>query len=41
MNFDIERMKKALEGPSITVPKGLTHEQRRAYVKAKLAELDK
>lgn len=41
MAFDLERMKKALDGPVITVPKGMTHEQRRAYVKAKLAELDK
>lgn len=31
-NFDLERMKKALEGPSLTLPHGLTHEERRWYI---------
>lgn len=31
-NFDLERMKKALEGPTLTLPHRLTHEERRWYI---------
>lgn len=31
-NFDLERMKKALEGPRVTLPRDLTHEERRWYI---------
>lgn len=31
-NFDLERMKKALEGPTLTLPHGLTREERRWYI---------
>lgn len=31
-NFDLERMKKAMAGPSLTLPRGLTHEERQWYV---------
>ena len=31
-NFDLERMKKALEGPTITLPRGLTREERHWYI---------
>ena len=41
VNFDLERMKKAIEGPFIQLPAGLTREQRRAWVKEKLKELAK
>lgn len=27
VNFDLERMKKAIAGPFITIPEGLTREQ--------------
>ena len=33
VNFDLERMKTALEGPSLTIPRGLTREERRWYVR--------
>lgn len=41
VNFDLERMKKAVEGPFIRLPSGLTREQRRTWVKEKLKELGK
>lgn len=31
-NFDLERMKKAISGPSLTIPHNLTREQMRWYI---------
>lgn len=33
VNFDLERMKKAIEGPSLRLPRGLAPEERRFYVR--------
>lgn len=33
VNFDLERMKKAIEGPSLRMPRGLAPEERRFYVR--------
>lgn len=32
VNFDLERMKKAIEGPYITIPEGLTRKQIREFI---------
>lgn len=40
VNFDIESMKESIESGVINIPKGLNREDRRAYVKAKLAEIE-
>lgn len=32
VNFDLERMKKAVAGPFITIPEGLTREQVREFI---------
>lgn len=32
VNFDLERMKKAIEGPFRTIPAGLTREQLRQWM---------
>lgn len=39
-NFDLERMKKAVEGPTISFPRGLTGAQRREFLRNRLAEID-
>lgn len=31
-NFDLERMKKAIAGPSITIPPGLSREEMRWFI---------
>lgn len=38
-NFDLERMKKAVEGPSIELPKGLNREELREYLKKRAEEI--
>lgn len=32
INFDLERMKKAIAGPSITIPPGLSREEKRWFI---------
>lgn len=32
INFDLERMQKAISGPSLTIPHNLTREQMRWYI---------
>lgn len=39
-NFDLERMKRAVEGPTISFPRGLTGAQRREFLRKRLAEID-
>lgn len=38
IQIDIKRMKKALAGPSITVPSGLTREQKRQFILSHVEE---
>lgn len=38
-NFDLERMKKAVEGPSIELPKGLSREELRECLKKRVEEI--
>lgn len=39
-NFDLERMKASLESGTISFPRGLTGEERRAFLRERLAEID-
>jgi hypothetical protein len=39
-NFDLEKMKEAMSGPTISFPPGLTGEQRRAFIRMRLKEID-
>ncbi|MEG0868862.1 MAG: hypothetical protein RSD49_06750 [Hafnia sp.] len=39
-NFYLERMKKAVEGPAITIPRGMRGEELRAYLSNRLREID-
>lgn len=39
-NFDLDKMKAALEGPTISFPRGLTGEQRREFIRKRLEEID-
>lgn len=39
-NFDLERMKQAVAGPSIRIPMGLSREERRAYISEALDIID-
>lgn len=41
INFNLERMKEAVKGPFIEIPKGLSHKDRQEYVRTKLRELEK
>lgn len=38
-NFDLDRMKKAVEGPSIEIPKVLSREELREYLKKRAEAL--
>lgn len=38
-NFDLDRMKKAVEGPSIELPKGLSREELKEYLKKRAKEV--
>lgn len=40
-NFDLERMKIAVESPTIQLPKGLSREDLRKYLKERVEELEK
>lgn len=39
-NFDLEKMKEAMSSPTISFPPGLTGEQRRAFIRKRLKEID-
>lgn len=39
-NFDLERMKASLESGTITLPPGQTGEERREFLRKRLAEID-
>lgn len=39
-NFDLEKMEKALNSGTISFPRGLTGEQRRAFIREQLREID-
>ena len=41
LTLGIERMKEAVKGPFIEIPKGLSHKDRQEYVRTKLRELEK
>lgn len=40
INFNLERMKQAVEGGTISIPVGLTHEERREYIRDRLEEME-
>ena len=37
-NFNLERMKQAVEGETISIPTGLTREERREWIRDRLKE---
>lgn len=39
-NFDLERMKRAVESPTIRIPEGLTREEKRKYILEKIHEIE-
>ncbi|CAI8999170.1 hypothetical protein EMIT0196MI5_90158 [Pseudomonas sp. IT-196MI5] len=39
-NFDLQRMTAALEGGTISFPRGQTHEERIEWIREKLREID-
>lgn len=39
-NFELERMKESIESGTITLPRGQTGEERRAFLRERLAEID-
>lgn len=39
-NFDLEKMRAAVESPTISFPPGLTGEQRREFIRERLAEIE-
>lgn len=39
MTFDIERLQKAINSGTITLPTGMTHQERREYVRRELEKL--
>lgn len=39
-NFDLEEMEKALNSGTISFPRGLTGEQRRAFIRERLKQID-
>lgn len=39
-NFDLDKMKAAVDSETISLPPGLTGEERRAFIKKRLAEID-
>lgn len=39
MTFDIEKMQKAVNSGTITLPTGMTHQERREFVKCELIRL--
>ena len=39
-NFDLEKMEEALNSGTISFPRGLTGEQRRAFIRERLREID-
>lgn len=39
-NFDLDKMKEALESGVISFPRGLTGEERREFIRKRLEELD-
>lgn len=40
-NFDLDRMKKAVEGPTIQFPLGLSREERRKFILDNIPQRDK
>lgn len=40
VNFDLERMKASLASGTITMPPGMSHEERREWLRKRLEELD-
>lgn len=40
VNFDLERMKASLASGTITMPMGMSHEERREWLRTRLEELD-
>lgn len=39
-NFDLERMKQAVEGGTIRIPQGLSREERREWIKSNLGKTE-
>lgn len=39
-NYDLERLQASLESGTISFPRGLTGEERRAFLRERLAEID-
>lgn len=39
-NFDLEKLQHALNSPTISLPQGLTGEQRWAFLRKRLNEID-
>ena len=39
-NFNLERMKQAVEGETISIPTGLTREERREWIRDRLKEVE-
>lgn len=40
INFNLERMKQAVEGETISIPTGLTREERREWIRDRLKEVE-
>ncbi|MNQ26051.1 hypothetical protein D3C85_392770 [compost metagenome] len=40
-NFNLERMKAAVEGPTIQLPSGLSREERRKFIMERIPDRDK
>lgn len=40
VNFDLERMKASLASGTITLPRGMSHEERREWLTKRLEEID-
>jgi hypothetical protein len=38
INFDLERMKTSIESGTISLPRGMTHQQRRQFVRDHLKD---
>lgn len=39
-NFDLEQMTKAINSGTISLPRGLTGEERREFIRKRLEEID-